>query len=32
VARAADLEAKYGARFAAPQLLKDKAAKGELFA
>lgn len=32
VARAADLEAKYGERFAAPQLLKDKAAKGEFFA
>lgn len=31
IARAAELEAKYGERFAAPQLLKDKAAKGELF-
>jgi 3-hydroxyacyl-CoA dehydrogenase/enoyl-CoA hydratase/3-hydroxybutyryl-CoA epimerase len=32
VARAGELEAKYGERFAAPQLLKNKAAKGELFA
>jgi 3-hydroxyacyl-CoA dehydrogenase/enoyl-CoA hydratase/3-hydroxybutyryl-CoA epimerase len=32
VARANELEAKYGERFAAPQLLKDKATKGELFA
>ncbi|MEC7120176.1 MAG: 3-hydroxyacyl-CoA dehydrogenase NAD-binding domain-containing protein [Pseudomonadota bacterium] len=31
IARAAELEAQYGERFAAPQLLKDKAAKGELF-
>lgn len=31
IVRAAELEAKYGERFAAPQLLKDKAAKGELF-
>ena len=31
IARAGELEAKYGERFAAPQLLKDKAAKGELF-
>lgn len=31
VARAGELEAKYGERFAVPQLLKDKAAKGELF-
>ncbi len=28
---AAEYEAKYGERFAVPQLLKDKAAKGEIF-
>ena len=32
VARAQALEAKYGERFAVPQLLKDKAAKGQPFA
>lgn len=31
VKRAAEYEAKYGERFAVPQLLKDKAAKGEIF-
>ncbi len=31
VARATELAAKYGERFNPPQLLKDKAAKGELF-
>jgi 3-hydroxyacyl-CoA dehydrogenase/enoyl-CoA hydratase/3-hydroxybutyryl-CoA epimerase len=31
VARAEELAAKYGERFTPPQLLKDKAAKGELF-
>jgi 3-hydroxyacyl-CoA dehydrogenase / enoyl-CoA hydratase / 3-hydroxybutyryl-CoA epimerase len=31
VARAGELEAKYGERFAAPQLLKDKASQGRFF-
>jgi 3-hydroxyacyl-CoA dehydrogenase/enoyl-CoA hydratase/3-hydroxybutyryl-CoA epimerase len=31
VKRAEELAAKYGERFTPPQLLKDKAAKGELF-
>ena len=31
VKRAQELEAKYGERFAVPQLLSDKAQKGELF-
>ena len=31
IKRAEELEAKYGERFAVPQLLKDKVAKGELF-
>lgn len=32
IARAQELEAKYGERFAVPQLLKDQAAKGQPFA
>jgi 3-hydroxyacyl-CoA dehydrogenase/enoyl-CoA hydratase/3-hydroxybutyryl-CoA epimerase len=31
VQRAQQLEAKYGERFAVPQLLRDKAQNGELF-
>ncbi|MCO5248437.1 MAG: 3-hydroxyacyl-CoA dehydrogenase family protein [Chitinophagales bacterium] len=31
IKRAEELQAKYGDRFAVPQLLKDKAAKGEIF-
>ena len=31
IARAKELEAKYGERFSVPKLLQDKAAKGELF-
>ena len=30
--RLAELEDRYGERFAVPQVLKDKAEKGELFA
>lgn len=32
ITRAAELEAAYGERFKVPQLLKDKASKGEIFA